>query len=694
MRRKLGANGSVAQPTGETRCASPAPAILRTGLAAAGVAAGAVHSATPVARTASGLCTAGARRSAPRTRTTANAIARSRTSEVVHTGGSRRRRIGASVGAPSASGHRTAGESHFSRARPVPTFDRVRYLAVACDFDGTIAIGGRAPRAVVDALGRVRATGRRAILATGRRLDDLIATFPEAVHAFDRIVFENGAALYRPIGAERRLLADRPPPTLAATLRERGVDPLDEGDVVVATSVPNEHVALDAIRDLKLDVQIVFNRESVMLLPSGVNKATGLAAALRELGMSPHEAVGIGDAENDVPFLASCECAVAVANAVPSVLALADLVTTGEAGDGFVELVDELIRDDLRGVEPRLHRRDVLLGHDDGGAQVHIPPYGRNVLVAGPSGSGKSTLTTAVLERLVEQSYQFCIVDPEGDYTAFEQAISLGDAHRTPSITEVMRVLENPDANVAVNLLGVRVGDRPELFERLLPNLQAMRARTGRPHWIVIDEAHHLLPSTWGPISLTFPQKPGELLLITTVPEEIAPPILASIDLVIAVGPRPDATIRSFCRALDRPYPSVPPTGGSPGEVVVWARDRDVLQRVRATPGRAERIRHRRKYAEGTLGPDKSFYFRGPTGAMRLRARNLLAFVEIAEGIDDETWTFHLHAGDYSRWLHQAIKDEALAAEIAVLEHRADLPAAESRERVCQLVRERYTLPG
>ena len=47
-----------------------------------------------------------------------------------------------------------------------------------------------------------------------------------------------------------------------------------------------------------------------------------------------------------------------------------------------------------------------------------LPPYGVNVLVAGTSGSGKSTLATGLLERLAEQDYQFCIVDPEGDYEA------------------------------------------------------------------------------------------------------------------------------------------------------------------------------------------------------------------------------------------------------------------------------------
>ncbi len=53
-----------------------------------------------------------------------------------------------------------------------------------------------------------------------------------------------------------------------------------------------------------------------MVLPAGVNKASGLAAALARLQLSPLNVVGIGDAENDHAFLRACGCAVAVANAL------------------------------------------------------------------------------------------------------------------------------------------------------------------------------------------------------------------------------------------------------------------------------------------------------------------------------------------------------------------------------------------
>ena len=76
-----------------------------------------------------------------------------------------------------------------------------------------------------------------------------------------------------------------------------------------------------------------------------------------------------------------------------------------------------------------------------------------------------------------------------------------------------------------------------------------------------------------------------------------------------------------------------------------------------------ERLRHLRKYAEGNLGP-QSFFFRGLGAKMNLRAQNLTAFCELAAGVDDDTWLFHLRTGDYSAWMRGVIKDDDLAREV------------------------------
>src|SRR5437868_12369436 len=206
----------------------------------------------------------------------------------------------------------------------------MRYLALATDYDGTLAHHGEVDQQTIEALRRLASSGRKLILVTGRQVDDLCRVFPE-VALFDRVVAENGAVIFRPQSKELRLLAEPPPAAFVEALTKRGVDPLAGGHVVVATVQPNETAALEVVRELGLELEIIFNKGSVMILPSSVNKATGLAAALDELHFSAHNVAGIGDAENDHALLEMSECGIAVANALDSLKQHADLVTSGRA---------------------------------------------------------------------------------------------------------------------------------------------------------------------------------------------------------------------------------------------------------------------------------------------------------------------------------------------------------------------------
>jgi hydroxymethylpyrimidine pyrophosphatase-like HAD family hydrolase len=223
----------------------------------------------------------------------------------------------------------------------------VRYLALATDYDATLATDGVVDPDTVAALRRLAATGRKLVLVTGRQLDDVTEAFPEVI-IFDRVVAENGALVYRPGTRETRVLAEPPPPRFVEELRRRAVQPLFIGRVVVATLQPNEVTVIDVIRKLGLDLQVILNKGSVMVLPAWVDKATGLAAALEELALSPDGVVGVGDAENDLAFLAMCRCGVAVANALDAVRERADHVTQGADGAGVREVIESLITEDLR----------------------------------------------------------------------------------------------------------------------------------------------------------------------------------------------------------------------------------------------------------------------------------------------------------------------------------------------------------
>jgi len=578
----------------------------------------------------------------------------------------------------------------------------MRYFALATDYDGTLAHDGVVSPATITALEQLRATGRKLILVTGRELADLLRAFPR-LDLFDRVVAENGALIVTPATREEQLLAEPPPAAFVAALQAQGVAPLSVGRVIVATWHPNEAMVLNTIRDLGLEHQVIFNKGAVMVLPPGINKAAGLGAALEQLGLSAHNVVGVGDAENDHAFMRLCECSVAVANALPMIQQRADYVTRGDHGAGVAELIARIIADDLLSLEPHLVRHHLPLGTrvDTEGAEVQIAPYGVNLLLTGSSGAGKSTLATGVLERLAAPGYQFCIIDPEGDYEAFAGAVTLGDPDRDPSADAVIELLETSRQNVIVNLLGIALAHRPAFFEQLLPRLQELRARTGRPHWLVIDEAHHLLPASWRPSPATLPQELSGLMLITVHPDHVSPAVLSLIETIITVGESPEKAIQAFGEALGQPYPELNPVKLESGEALVWSRARDAGAssgaapfRLRIAPPIGERRRHSRKYAAGDLGEDKSFYFRGPDGKLNLRAQNLLLFIQLAEGVDDDTWRYHLRQGDYARWFREAIKDDELAAAATRVAEQPSISVAESRAAIKAAIEERYTAPA
>ena len=553
-------------------------------------------------------------------------------------------------------------------------FSAVRYLALATDYDGTLAEQGTVRPETVAAVERLRKSGRRAVLVTGRELEDLKTVF-DRFDLFDLVVAENGALLYRPQTREYKCLAEPPPPALAARLRERGATPLHTGRVIVATREPYEVAALELVRELGLEWQVIFNKGAVMLLPSGVNKQTGLSLALEQLGLSMRNTVAVGDAENDHAMLAASECAVAVANALDSLKERADLVTRGPRGAGVEELIDRILEDDLRSVVVARHA--LLLGTRRDGTEVHIAPAGRRLLVAGPSGSGKTTAATAFIERLMAAGYQCCIVDSEGDYGGFEGLVCVGAPARPPAVGEILELLAKPSVHVGISLVAVPVNDRPAFFATLLPRLQEMRARTGRPHWIVIDEAQHLFPASWQPAPLTLPRELGGVLMVTVHPQHVSAAMLEAVDTALAVGKAPERMLQAFGR--------VPPVELEDGEVLAWSNGQ--AEPLRLVQGKAQ-VRHRRKYAAGDLGGE-AFVFRGPQGKLKLRAPNLGIFLLMAEGVDDETWMHHLEQRDYSKWFRTAIKDDGLAADAEQIEGGGGL---ESRRRICEAIEKRYAL--
>lgn len=218
----------------------------------------------------------------------------------------------------------------------------MNYLALATDYDGTIAEDGQVSSTTLESLQRWRKSGRKLFLVTGRHLADLCHVFPQ-VDWFDCVIAENGALLYFPETQEEQLLGDRPPETFIQALRRQQVAPIEVGRVIVSTWEPHGNTVLEVIHTLGLELQVILNKGAVMILPADVNKATGLSAALARFDLSPQVTIAVGDAENDHAFMDICGFSVAVANALPVVKQQADWVTQGSRGDGVVELIDRFL---------------------------------------------------------------------------------------------------------------------------------------------------------------------------------------------------------------------------------------------------------------------------------------------------------------------------------------------------------------
>ena len=402
----------------------------------------------------------------------------------------------------------------------------MRYLALACDYDGTLAHAGMVSDTSIAALESLLASGGKLLLVTGREIDDLLAVFLRC-DLFEWIVAENGCLLYRPATQEQLSLHAAPPIEFTEALRAVGV-PLSVGKVIVSTRVPHESAVLEAIRQFGLELQVIFNKGAVMIVPAGHNKASGLAAALDKMGLSPHNVVGIGDAENDHAFLDLCGCGVAVANALPMVKEKADFVTQGDHGLGVAELANEIVDSDLVEREDLLVERHLLLAQRDQDAELRMPPLRANLLLAGPSGGGKSTIIGGLLERLAEAHYQFCVIDPEGVYENLDGMAVLGQTDRPPTVEEALGLLKKPKDNLAINLVGIAFKDRPEFFVSFLARVQELRAKTGRRHFIIVDEAHHILPESWKGDSLALPNFLKGLMFITVEPKTMNRKVLAA----------------------------------------------------------------------------------------------------------------------------------------------------------------------
>ncbi len=560
------------------------------------------------------------------------------------------------------------------------------FRAVAADFDGTMAERQVAPDTLA-ALAEARARGIRMILVTGRIMSELRAMFPEVEDHVDAVVAENGAVVVTPAGV--RQMAAPIGHAVSVALTARGVAHRS-GQVLVAGAAADEPAALEVIRELGLDCQLVRNRGELMILPAGVTKGSGLREALGDLGLSHHNTVGVGDAENDHSVLEVCEIGVAVANAVGAIRAHADVVLALPDGQG----VAELLRGPLLAGRAHIHPRrwQVTLGIDDRGEAVTLPASQLNVAVCGGTGEGKSYLAGLICEQLVTLGYSVVVVDPEGDHLGLGELrgvfVTGGHEGRLADPAEVVRLLRHGHDSVVVDLSHLDAAGHAAYESGLAAEVEAHRVATGLPQWVVVDEAHQTVGRAATARRLLDPAAKG-YLLVTWRPEELSADALAALDAVIAVGsPQPDSPLVDLAAAVaDMPRAEIARLLEGPGRAVLARRQHPrqgappppswVLGKImrgsavafnvgpRVTP----HLRHEHKYDQSGAGPASWFHFRTepdtPTGAIAASLAELEA--ELGR-CDQGVLRHHCPRHDFSSWTAAVFRDKVLAADLSAAE--------------------------
>jgi phosphoglycolate phosphatase (TIGR01487 family) len=548
--------------------------------------------------------------------------------------------------------------------------------AVALDLDGTLADGGLSSEAVA-AVRAGRDSGLAMVLVTGRIKAELEAEFPKLAGEFDVVVAENGAVLV--LGDEVRDLARPVDVALADQLVERDV-PVRRGRVLLACEAVDADVVHRLVDELGLDCQLLRNRSALMVLPAGVSKGTGLLAALSELGISPHNAVAVGDAENDLALLEAAEVGVAVANAVPSLRQHADLVLDEPDGRGVASLLTgPLISGELP-IRPVRHR--ITIGRFPDGGRVTVPGAQANILVCGPTGAGKSHLAGLLVEQWVSAGYTVLVLDMEGDHIGLDRlhnTVVIGD-HGLPSVHELLTIVRQPGLSVVVDMSRLSEPAKVDYLRTLAGVIDEVRTTSGTPHWIVVDEAHVALAEGGTTADVFRPQDRG-YCLATYRPDQLTPSALAGVDLTLTVT------------GVD-PVVAAQHEQGAPTAMLREAGglDRPFVVAARRTPHR----RHWHKYVAEPLPSHRWFYFRHPDQGPAGAAANVGDFARRLAEADPKVIEYHLTRGDFSRWFGGTIQDRRLADIAAALErdlvrHRS-MDIDHARQRLVDFIETGYQL--
>ena len=571
----------------------------------------------------------------------------------------------------------------------------MRLRVIATDYDGTIARDGVLDPAVRESIANARRRGVLVVIVTGRILSEL-RHVAGCLDFVDGVVAENGAVVALPNG-HVTLLGNSPPLSLISKLTERGID-FKVGRCVVEMDADFADVAIELIRALELPLAITFNRGRMMLLPASISKAGGLRELLDTLGVSVHNAVGIGDAENDHELLSCCEHGVAVSWGSSRLIKAAGYVIEGDGPVAVAEYIDRISTDIRLPIETTTHRK-LVLEEIEGHAPFEIAIRGRNVLVVGDSKSGKSWLAGLLIEQQILQGYTVYVFDPEGDYSSLAllpNTVALGGGRLLPHGDDLKMVLQQ-GLSVVLNLSHLQHQEKCDYIQHHLPLVADHRRERGFPHRILLDECHYFLTG-FHDLHLLDSQLEG-YTLVTYRPSQLPESVLKLVDVVVVTRLAEREEVDTLRDLLDdRVDMSVdshdwyeqlanlgiteaallPPTEEAAGR----------LRRFIVAPRLTTHVRHRTKYFDTPVAKGREFVFTRhgqPVGESAATLRELAT-------VTARVLANHCQHHDFSRWIASLFCDHDLANEVRQLEskHKREASTEGFAAELCEIIERRY----
>jgi hypothetical protein len=277
-----------------------------------------------------------------------------------------------------------------------------------------------------------------------------------------------------------------------------------------------------------------------MVLPADVSKASGLRHALGELGLSPHNAAAIGDAENDHALLTAAECGAAVANSVEALKGRADVVTAGDHGAGVAELIDQLLADDLASWLPRLVRHRVALGARGDGQPFHAPAIGGRYRVLAREPAAVLAWVRAFVHELSAAGRQWALVVDCATQLPREKGAFPSNAVHAKTLDEVEETLADPQRSAIVECSALPEDARPAFARALAAQFNRLWGSAGRPHWVIWLDAAALLDRV---DALPTDPRRSYGVVLGHAPADEPPPWLADFESATFVGPGGDSRL-------------------------------------------------------------------------------------------------------------------------------------------------------